>query len=88
MKTITVNLALKDTQLAQIDEEARRESRTRSELIREATRRYIDTQRKWNELFKLGDAIRSGRRLKEKDIVREIEASRREYKGGKAGAGR
>lgn len=42
MKTVTVNISFRKDLLESIDAVAKRESRTRSELIREAARRYID----------------------------------------------
>jgi len=44
MSTNTVNISFKKELLEQIDKIAREESRTRSELIREAARMYIEKQ--------------------------------------------
>ena len=41
---VTVNLSFQDTLLKEIDAEAKRESRSRSELLREASRLYIQRQ--------------------------------------------
>jgi hypothetical protein len=41
MKTSTINLAIPDQLLRQADEVAKRESRSRSELMREALRAYL-----------------------------------------------
>lgn len=41
METVTVNLSFRKDLLKAIDEAAKRESRTRSELVREAARNYI-----------------------------------------------
>ena len=41
MKNVTVNLSFKKDLLEKIDETAQKESRSRSELIREAARKYI-----------------------------------------------
>jgi metal-responsive CopG/Arc/MetJ family transcriptional regulator len=46
MKSNTVNISYNDDLLKQIDEFAHEESRSRSELIREAARSYIDRKRK------------------------------------------
>ena len=40
MRNLTVNISFQDRLLAEIDAEAKRESRTRSELLREAARLY------------------------------------------------
>ncbi len=44
MKTITVNISFKKDLLEAIDAAAKRESRSRSELVREAARYYIDVK--------------------------------------------
>ncbi len=72
MSTSTVNISFKDDLLEQIDQVAKEESRSRSELIREAARLYIEQRRKWSDIFEFGDqqAVRLG--LKEEDIANEI----------------
>jgi CopG family transcriptional regulator/antitoxin EndoAI len=77
MKTVTVNLSFQDTLLAEIDAEAQRESRSRSELVREATREYIRRQRRWEEVFRLGEALTKRYRITPADVSREIAAVRR-----------
>jgi predicted transcriptional regulator len=76
MKTVTVNLAFQKTLLAQIDAEARRESRSRSELLREAARQYVQRQRRWDQVFALGDAIVQRQGLTQADVGREISLAR------------
>jgi metal-responsive CopG/Arc/MetJ family transcriptional regulator len=41
MSTVTVNISFQDALLADIDATARREARSRSELLREAARLYV-----------------------------------------------
>ena len=72
MRTVTVNLSFQAKLLAEIDAEAKRASRSRSELVREAARQYIERQRRWDQLFALGDAIRRRHGLKEGDVSSEI----------------
>ncbi|GMO61240.1 MAG: hypothetical protein Ta2A_07230 [Treponemataceae bacterium] len=43
--------------LRQIDDIAQDEARTRSELIREAARLYIERKRKWETLYAYGESI-------------------------------
>jgi len=57
MGNLTVNISFQDKLLAEIDAEAKRESRTRSELLREAARLYVRRQRQWERLFALGDEL-------------------------------
>ena len=77
MGTVTVNISFQDELLAAIDAEARRESRSRSELLREAARLYVDRQRRWAEVFQLGDQLSSALGLTEDDVRREIQKVRK-----------
>ena len=72
MKTVTVNLSLQQRLLAEIDVEAKRESRSRSELLREAARQYIQRQRRWDRAFALGDSIARRRGVTQGDVSQEI----------------
>lgn len=76
MSNVTVNISFPDSLLAEIDAEARRESRSRSELLREAARGYIRRQRQWDAVFALGDAITGSERLTEADVDRAIRSVR------------
>lgn len=78
MGNVTVNISFQDDLLAAIDVEAKRESRSRSELLREAARLYVDRQRRWAEVFDLGDKLSSGAGLTEGDVQQEIRHARRE----------
>jgi len=73
----TVNLSLQESLLRQLDEIAREESRSRSELIREAARIYIERRRQWRDIFALGDETRRKRRITPKVVAREIEEHRK-----------
>jgi CopG family transcriptional regulator/antitoxin EndoAI len=57
----TVNISFSKELLAEIDETAKQESRTRSELIREAARLYIGRKARWERIFAFGS--RQARRL-------------------------
>ncbi|MGD9162031.1 MAG: ribbon-helix-helix domain-containing protein [Desulfobacteraceae bacterium] len=77
METITVNIAFKDGLLKEIDKIAGEEQRTRSELLREAARAYIEKKNRWNAIFKFGDNQVSGLNLTQADISREIKKHRK-----------
>ena len=47
MAAMTVNISFQAELLADIDAEAKREARSRSELLREAARLYVQRQRRW-----------------------------------------
>ncbi len=77
MRNVTVNISFQDTLLAAIDAEAKRESRTRSELLLEAARLYVRRQKEWERVFALGDELSKRRNLTGVDIAREIRNVRR-----------
>ena len=78
MSTVTVNISFQDRLLANIDRIARRESRSRSELLREAARIYIERKERWNNIF-AKTSIQSGEQaLTEKDVLEEISRYRSE----------
>jgi metal-responsive CopG/Arc/MetJ family transcriptional regulator len=81
MKSSTVNISFNDELLKQIDRVAQEESRSRSELIREAARGYIERRHRWGQIFDLGKTKVSKQRIVESDIESEISAYRREKKG-------
>ena len=78
MALSTVNISFKDDLLRQIDEVARSETRTRSELIREAARIYIERKKKWESIFAYGESISSEYKFTGKDISDEIKKYREE----------
>ncbi len=72
MNTSTVNISFKNDLLEQIDQVALEESRTRSELIREAARLYIERKKRWESIFDFGNAQIARLGLTENDIADEI----------------
>ena len=81
MKTGTVNISFQEGLLRQIDETAREESRSRSELIREAARMYIERKKRWKDIFVFGEKQVRRLRLSERDVESEIGAYRRSKRG-------
>jgi predicted transcriptional regulator len=77
MKTGTVNIAFPKSLLKQIDDVASEESRTRSELVREAARMYIERKKKWRVLLDFGKSHAEGLGLKEQGVAEEIRAYRK-----------
>ena len=78
MKSSTVNISFSDDLLKKIDQVAREESRSRSELIREAARGYIERKRRWKQIFEFGKMNVAKQGIAESDIEAEISAYRRE----------
>jgi len=77
-KTNTVNIAFRKDLLKAIDDVAKRESRSRSELIREAARMYIERKDRWEAIFRAADQAVSARDLTEKDVEAEVAAYRKQ----------
>ena len=78
MSTVTVNISFQDRFLDSIDQIARRESRSRSELLREAARIYIERKERWNQIFAETSIQSSKQALTEKDVLDEISLYRSE----------
>ena len=78
MSTVTVNISFQDRLLADIDRIAQRESRSRSELLREAARIYIERKERWNQIFSEASITSGQLALAEKDGLDEISQYRRE----------
>lgn len=72
----TVNISFQDSLLKEIDKTAKKEHRSRSELIREAARQYIRRQNQWSELFQLGDRVAKEQQLTIEEVEEEIAATR------------
>ena len=78
MALATVNISFKEDLLRQIDEIAKSEARTRSELIREAARIYIERKKKWKSIFAYGKSLSSKYKFTQEDVNTEIEKYRKE----------
>jgi metal-responsive CopG/Arc/MetJ family transcriptional regulator len=74
----TVNISFQDSLLADIDKVAKRESRSRSELLREAARVYIARKKRWDRIFAYGKSQASQRKLSKADVSSEIAAYRKQ----------
>ena len=80
MDTQTINISLPKSLLSQIDEQAKMESRSRSELLREAARVYLRRFAAWNEIFKYGRKKGKEQGIKsEEDVYRMVQ----EYRQGR-----
>ncbi len=77
-KTNTVNISFRSDLLEAIDDVAKAESRSRSELIREAARMYIERKRRWDALFEFGNSKASSQDLTEEDVISEIANARKD----------
>jgi CopG family transcriptional regulator/antitoxin EndoAI len=80
----TVNISFNRELLAEIDKTAKQEARTRSELIREAARLYIDRKSRWERIFAFGSRQVQRLGLREEDVADEIKKSRAKKESRKA----
>ena len=78
MASATVNISFNSDILQQIDEIAKSEARSRSELIREAARLYIERKKKWESIFAYGESLASNYGFTENDVNEEIKKYRKE----------
>lgn len=78
MAVSTVNIAFEKNLLKAIDGVAKKEHRSRSELVREAVRAYIEQKERWHQLFQAYDSANSSVSTTEREVIDEIAAYRRE----------
>ncbi len=76
MAVSTVNISFQEDLLQQIDKIAQNEARSRSELIREAARMYIEKKQRWQSIFSYGESIAPKLAVLEEDIMKEIKSAR------------
>ena len=77
MATSTVNISFQEELLTRIDEIAQSESRSRSELIREAARLYIEKKLRWESIFALGAKTGAKIKMSEEMLLKEIKETRK-----------
>jgi CopG family transcriptional regulator/antitoxin EndoAI len=77
LKSQAVNISFKKDLLKRIDDMAKEESRSRSELVREAARIYIERKERWKNIFSYGDILKVDKDFSEEDLKKEIEAYRK-----------
>ncbi|OGR87981.1 MAG: hypothetical protein A3J74_03660 [Elusimicrobia bacterium RIFCSPHIGHO2_02_FULL_57_9] len=77
----TVNISFPKSLLKDIDSVAEEESRTRSELLREATRMYIERKRRWKGIFAFWGREAKSARLSPSQVDKAIRQVRGLNKG-------
>ncbi len=77
MNTVTFNLSFQEALIREVDAWAKRESRSRSEFLREAARLYIQRQKRWETVFAWGDSVVRESGLAADDVAPEIRAVRK-----------
>ncbi|NCO44047.1 ribbon-helix-helix protein, CopG family [Candidatus Berkelbacteria bacterium] len=79
MKTQTFNISMPSGLVKQLDNQAKQELTSRSELTRKAIARYLNSQSNWDKIFAYGEKQAKKLGIKEKDIDRLVS----EYRHGK-----
>ena len=77
MKVNTVNISFNSDLLVQIDKVAQDESRSRSELIREAARMYVERKKRWQSIFSYTAKQVKALGLKQQDVAKAIQDHRK-----------
>jgi len=76
MALATVNLAFEDDFVKQIDSIASNESLTRTDLIYNSIRMFVNRKQKLQELFAYGESVAAKNNFSEKDVMDEIKKYR------------
>jgi metal-responsive CopG/Arc/MetJ family transcriptional regulator len=74
----TFNVSFPQELVQEVDRTAKRESRSRSEVIREATRAYLNWWRDWEKLHRYGRQQARKLGIKESDVDRIVHEFRAE----------
>lgn len=74
--TKLVTISLSPNLLKKAEKAAKEENRTRSELLREALRRYLE-DREWRKIYRCGERRARSLGLEEEDVERLVDEIRR-----------
>lgn len=74
--TQTITISLPADLAEEVDRLAAEERRTRSELLREAFRQYVERRRRWERIFAAGDGAARERGLTEEAIAAAVKSRR------------
>ena len=72
----TINLSIPKQMLSEVDAEAKKESRSRSELMREALKVYLERRERWDKIFEFGQKLVRRKGLTPKDVEKAIGEAR------------
>ena len=76
MAVATINLTFDDDLVKQIDLIANKESLTRTDLVYNSVKMYINRKLKLQELFSYGESVASKNNFTEDDVMEEIKNHR------------
>jgi len=72
MAVATINLAFEDDFVKKIDLIANKESLTRTDLIYNSVKMYINRKQRLQELYAYGESVAAKNNFTEEDIMKEI----------------
>ena len=75
-KTLTVTISLPPDLAEEVDRLAADERRTRSELLREAFRQYVERRRRWERIFATAEDAAARQGLTEDAILAAVKGRR------------
>jgi predicted transcriptional regulator len=76
MAVATINVTVDDDLVEQLDVIAHNESLTRTELIYNSIKMYVNRKQKLQELFAYGERVSAKKEFTEEDIMNEIKKRR------------
>jgi predicted transcriptional regulator len=77
MATATINMTFDDEMIRQIDSIANNESLTRTDLIYNSVKMYINRKQRLQQLFAYGERIAAKGNFTEEDVMEEINQYRK-----------
>jgi predicted transcriptional regulator len=77
MAFATINLAFDDDMVRQIDYFANNESLTRTDLIYNSVKMYINRKQRLQELYAYGESVAAKNDFTENDVIEEIKTYRK-----------
>jgi len=76
MQTQTINLSIPKPLLMMINKQAKAEARTKSGLIQEAVRSYLNRQSAWNDIFTYGQKQAKKLKIKASQVEQLVDEVR------------
>lgn len=86
MVSATVNVSFPRRLLERLDQVAKQEARSRSELLRAAALQYVERKRRWEQLLAFWRTEARRRGLKPSDVEHAIAEVRAQRRGGSQAA--
>ena len=79
-QTQIINSSLLPEIVKEVDKLAKEKKVSRSEILREALKQYIKSEKLWQKIYKIGEETAKELNIKEEDVERMIQEFRKEEK--------